>query len=31
VRKRALTPLAVRFIDCARKIAKSNIGARLGP
>jgi DNA-binding transcriptional LysR family regulator len=30
VKGRTLTPLAERFIDCARKIAKSNIGSRVG-
>jgi len=30
VKNRTLTPLAERFIDCARKIAKSNIGSRVG-
>ena len=31
VKDRTLTPLAERFIDCARKIAKSNTGSTLGP
>jgi DNA-binding transcriptional LysR family regulator len=30
VKDRTLTPLAERFIDCARRIARSNIGARSG-
>jgi DNA-binding transcriptional LysR family regulator len=31
VKDRTLTPLAERFIDCTRKIAKSKTGSRLGP
>jgi hypothetical protein len=31
VKDRTLTPLAERFIECARKIAKSDTGSRLGP
>jgi hypothetical protein len=30
VKGRTLTPLAERFIDCARKVATSDVGSRLG-
>jgi hypothetical protein len=31
VKDRTLTPLAERFMECARKVAKSDTGSRRGP